>query len=60
MGKPLKWKRKKPISARAHCKMCKHWKVNGVHIESDEGEAFNVHRKRIAAKRDIAAYWAGE
>lgn len=60
MSKPKKWNRRRPKNARAGCLMCKSWKVNGVHIESDEGEAFNVHRKRIAAKRDIAAYWAGE
>jgi hypothetical protein len=52
-------KRGKRRNVRAGCKMCKPWKVNGVHIESEEGEKFSDHRRRIALKLDLRAEQLG-
>lgn len=59
MSKPTSKNRGKPISARAHCKMCKHWKINGVPTESKEGESWNAHKQRVFARQAITNYWAG-
>jgi hypothetical protein len=46
-------KRKRPRNARAGCKLCKPWKVNGVRTECSDGEKFSDHRRRVAAEQDI-------
>ena len=53
MGKVRKWKRKKPISARAHCCMCKRWKINGYPTEREGGERWSDHKRRTFAKLDV-------
>ena len=40
-------KKKRPISRRAHCKMCKGWKINGVRTESLAGEKYSDHVRRL-------------
>ena len=42
--------RKRPRNARAGCKLCKHWKVNGFSTERKDGEKFNDHVRRTAAE----------
>ena len=49
-------KRKKARNARAGCKMCKHWKVNGFATARYEGEKFSDHKRRDAAKQEIKDY----
>lgn len=53
-------KRGKRRNARACCKMCKRWKVNGFSNERMDGEAFSDHRRRDAARRELGfeAAWA--
>ena len=46
-------KRKRPLSARGHCKMCKFWKVNGYGKLSKSWERFSDHKRRIFAIKDI-------
>jgi len=46
-------KRKRPRNARAGCKLCKPWKVNGVRTECSDGEKFSDHRRCVAAEQDI-------
>ncbi|MFW2829289.1 hypothetical protein [Sphingomonas sp. ID0503] len=41
-------KRKRPRNARAGCKLCKHWKVNGHRTERRDGERFSDHKRRTA------------
>ena len=43
---PMNHKRHKPRNARAGCKMCKPWKVNGYRTEAFDGEKFSDHRRR--------------
>lgn len=43
-------KRGRARNARAGCKMCKRWKVNGFRNERPEGETFGDHRRRAAAE----------
>lgn len=47
-------KRGKARSARAGCKLCKPWKINGIRTERADGERFSDHRRRTAADSDIA------
>ena len=47
-------KRHRPRNARAGCKMCKPWKVNGFATDAYEGEKFNDHRRRMVAAEMIA------
>lgn len=56
MSKPKKWKRRKPLSARAHCKLCKHWKINGFRTERKDGERWSDHKRRAFARLDLAEY----
>lgn len=49
-------KRKKARNARAGCKMCKHWKVNGFSKKRLEGEKFSDHKKRDAVEKEIKDY----
>ena len=46
-------KRKKARNARAGCKLCKPWKVNGFATAGRDGEKFADHRRRDGAARDI-------
>lgn len=46
-------KRKRPKNRRSGCLMCKSWKVNGVSVESKNGEKFSDHKERIAKSREI-------
>ena len=48
-------KRKKARNARAGCKLCKFWKINGFRTGRIEGETFSDHKRREAAKADIKA-----
>lgn len=48
-------KRHRPRNARAGCKLCKPWKMNGARTESREGEKFADHRRRAAADKEIGA-----
>lgn len=41
-------KRRRPRNARAGCKLCKPWKVNGFRTERPDGETFSDHRRREA------------
>ncbi len=47
-------KRHRPRNQRAGCKLCKPWKMNGVRTEQRVGEKFADHRRRDAARREIA------
>lgn len=42
-------KRGRARNARAGCKLCKPWKVNGFRTGRREGEKFSDHRRRAAA-----------
>lgn len=42
-------KRRHPRNARAGCKMCKPWKVNGYRTEAYDGEKFSDRRRRLVA-----------
>jgi hypothetical protein len=46
-------KRKRSRNARAGCKLCKPWKINGIRTERVEGEKFSDHRRRVAATQQI-------
>ena len=46
-------KRKRARNARAGCKLCKPWKVNGVRTASREGEKFSDHARRTNADADL-------
>lgn len=46
-------KRHKARNARAGCKLCKPWKVNGVRTEARDGERFGDHRRRDAAAQSL-------
>lgn len=39
-------KRKRPANARAGCKLCKPWKLNGYSTKRHGGEKFSDHRRR--------------
>lgn len=41
--------RRRPLTRRAGCKLCKPWKVNGVRTERLDGEKFSDHRRRRVA-----------
>jgi hypothetical protein len=43
-------KRRRSRNARAGCKICKPWKVNGFRSEAYEGEKFSDHKRRLAAE----------
>jgi hypothetical protein len=45
-------KKKRPLNARGHCKMCKFWKINGMRRENKDFERFADHRRRIFARED--------
>jgi hypothetical protein len=45
-------KRKRPRSARAGCKMCKPWKVNGFRTEREDGERWSDHKRRERAREE--------
>lgn len=47
-------KRHRPRNARAGCKMCKRWKVNGFSTAAYEGEKFSDHRRRLVASEMMA------
>ena len=49
----MNFKRGKPRNARAGCKMCKPWKVNGFRTERLEGESFSNHKRRVNALKDL-------
>lgn len=40
-------KRKRARNARAGCKLCKPWKVNGFRNERQDGEPFSDHKRRF-------------
>lgn len=42
-------KRGRARNARAGCKLCKPWKVNGYRTERREGEKFGDYRRRTVA-----------
>lgn len=44
--------------ARAGCKMCKPWKVNGFRTERRDGEKFGDYRRRAAAALEIRDHHA--
>ena len=46
-------KRGRARNARAGCKMCKFWKVNGFATERADGEKFSDHRRRMAAQSEM-------
>lgn len=46
-------KRGKPRSARAGCKHCKRWKINGYPTEKEGGERWSDHKRRAFAKKDL-------
>jgi hypothetical protein len=46
-------KRHRPRNARAGCKMCKPWKVNGFATQAYDGEKFSDHRRRLVADAEI-------
>jgi len=48
-------KRGRARNARAGCKMCKFWKVNGFATERVDGEKFSDHRRRMAALAEMKA-----
>jgi hypothetical protein len=48
-------KRHRARRARAGCKMCKRWKMNGVRSETYAGEKFSDHRRRLAADVNLSA-----
>jgi len=50
-------KRKRPRNARAGCKLCKPWKVNGFATERKDGEKFSDHRRRRVAVEQIRESW---
>lgn len=41
-------KRRRVRNARAGCKLCKYWKVNGYATHRIGGEKFSDHRRRTA------------
>jgi hypothetical protein len=45
----MHFKRGKARNARAGCKLCKPWKVNGFHTGRLAGERFSDHRRRSSA-----------
>ena len=45
-------KRGKPRNARAGCKHCKRWKINGYPTEKEGGERWSDHKRRTFAKKD--------
>jgi hypothetical protein len=49
-------RRGKARNARAGCKLCKFWKVNGFRTERREGERFSDHRRRHAARTEARAH----
>lgn len=55
----MNFKRKRVRNARAGCKLCKFWKVNGYATARREGEKFSDHRRRDAAAREIREHPAG-
>jgi len=56
----MHYKRGRPRSRRAGCKMCKPWKVNGFRTERLGGEQFAAYRRRACAKLDLKAFRRGE
>ena len=42
-------KRGRARNARAGCKLCKPWKVNGHRTERADGERFSDRRRRVVA-----------
>ena len=48
-------KRKRHRNARAGCKLCKPWKVNGFATHAYDGEKFSDHRRRFFANEDLRA-----
>lgn len=50
---PMNHKKKRPLSARSHCKMCKYWKINGFGKLRPDFERFSDHKRRMFAKKDI-------
>ncbi len=49
----MNFKRGRARRARAGCKLCKPWKLNGVTTESLAGEKFSDHRRRKVAEDDV-------
>lgn len=49
-------KRGKARNARAGCKLCKPWKVNGFRTGRQDGEKFSDHRRRKAMTAEARAY----
>ncbi len=49
-------KRGKARAARAGCKMCKPWKLNGFRTGREGGERFSDHRRRTAAKAEARGH----
>jgi hypothetical protein len=50
-------KRKRPRNARAGCKLCKPWKVNGFATERKDGEKFSDHRRRRVVEEQVRELW---
>ncbi len=51
-------KRKRPLNRRAHCKMCKPWKTNGVNRKGGalESAKFSDVRRRNVAALEVQEY----
>lgn len=49
----MNFKRGRARRARAGCKLCKPWKLNGVPTDSLVGEKFSDHRRRANADEDM-------
>ena len=50
-------KKHRNVSARGHCKMCKHWKINGMCRDNPDFEKYSDHKRRMCAKQDIELTW---
>lgn len=55
----MHYKRKKAKSQTAGCKQCKHWKINGIPTEGEDGEKFSDHKRRIALRHELMTYMRG-
>ena len=49
-------KRKRPLSRRGHCKMCKSWKINGFGKLRPDWERFSDHKRRVFAINDTISF----
>ena len=49
-------KRRRPLSRRGHCKMCKSWKINGFGKLRPDWEKFSDHKRRVFAINDAISF----